>query len=185
MARHLIEGHAIVSVEGAIADAAGRVPDSLRNEADWALFQSRLDASALTVLGRLGHEANPNAMRRRRLVLSRGVEGLVREDDITFRLNPDTIPIGEALARLVPAGGRIAVVGGTGVFDAFLPIGYDTFWLAVATRARVPGGRPVFTGIASVAEAEARLVEMGLVVRARSILDMRDGIELAVFRRDR
>jgi len=49
-----IVGFAIVSADDRIADAGGAMPDALRNEADWQRFQAELDASALTVLGRLG-----------------------------------------------------------------------------------------------------------------------------------
>ena len=156
-----IEGHALVSVEGAIADTAGDMPNSLRNDADWAWFQSRLDLSQLTVLGRLGHEANPNARQRYRLVLSRKGEGLERVDPLTHRLNPANLPVAEALAILLPEGGHIAVVGGTGIFDAFLEFGYDAFHLAVAGNARVPGGRPVFTGVNSATDAEVQILKSG------------------------
>ena len=36
------------------ADAQGRFPDALKNDADWAYFQAELNRSAVTVLGRLG-----------------------------------------------------------------------------------------------------------------------------------
>ena len=65
----IVEGHAIVSVDGMIAAADGSMPPALRNEADWRIFQAALDAAVLVVLGRLGHERNPNPGRKR-LVLS-------------------------------------------------------------------------------------------------------------------
>ena len=69
------EGHAIVSVDGMIADAEGLMPAALRNDADWRLFQAALDGAALVVLGRLGHARHPNPGRRR-LVVTRAVEAL-------------------------------------------------------------------------------------------------------------
>ena len=76
-----IHGYAIVSDNDCIADASGRTPDVLRNEADWAYFQAELGQSAVTVLGRLGHEANPNPKGRLRMILSSSSTGLERRRD--------------------------------------------------------------------------------------------------------
>ena len=73
-----VHGYAILSDDDCIADASGATPQALRNDADWKYFQRELDRSDLTVLGRLGHEANPNAKSRARLVLSHGARGLER-----------------------------------------------------------------------------------------------------------
>lgn len=183
MTKHIVEGHAIVSAEGAIADADGAMPQALGNEADRAWFQERLNASDLTVLGRLGHAANPNVRRRRRLVFSARGTGLEPIGDLVHRLNPGDMPIGEALSELLPKGGRVAVVGGTGVFDAFLEYGYNEFHLTIAGRARIAGGRPVFSGVSSAAEAEAKLVAAGLCLRERRVLDAANDVVLKIFSR--
>src|ERR687898_312775 len=73
-----IHGYAIVSDNDCIADASGHTPEVLRNEADWAYFQAELNKSAVTVLGRLGHEANANPKGRLRLILSSSSLGLER-----------------------------------------------------------------------------------------------------------
>ena len=58
-------GHAIVTADGRIADAAGHMPPALRNPADQLRFEAALDAAALVVMGRLGHRRHPNRGRRR------------------------------------------------------------------------------------------------------------------------
>ena len=68
-----IEGYAIVSAEGMIADADGVMPDSLKNDADQAMFTAGLDAADVVVHGRHSHEGQPNSPRRRRLVATRSV----------------------------------------------------------------------------------------------------------------
>jgi hypothetical protein len=71
-----VHGYAIVSEDDRIADADGVTPASLRNDADWSYFQSELDRAAVTVLGRAGHELNPNRRNRLRIVLSTSVRDL-------------------------------------------------------------------------------------------------------------
>ena len=49
---HRLIGHAIVSDDDRIADAAGSFPDALRNRSDWTHFQAQLDRADLVLLGR-------------------------------------------------------------------------------------------------------------------------------------
>ena len=42
---------------------------------------------------------------------------------------------------------RVAVLGGTEVFDMFLDIGYDVFHLSRAGKVKLPGGVPVFSQV--------------------------------------
>jgi dihydrofolate reductase len=137
-------GHAIVSADGMIADAAGAIPEPLRNEADWQAFQAALDAAELIVLGRHGHERHPNPGRRR-LVLTRAVSTLTPDggDPLALLWNPVATPFGHVLAALEIADGVIAVTGGTGVFEHFLPL-YDCFVLSEVHRFVLPGGIPCF-----------------------------------------
>jgi len=181
--RHPIEGHAIVSAEGAIADAHGAKPACLMNPADWRYFQRRLDQSVLVVLGRASHEATPNPHGRRRLVLTRRVPTLKRQGRRTWLWNPAGRAVAEVLAELAPEGGRIAVVGGRGVYELFLALGYGAFHLSVATRCRVPGGVPVFEGVTGAEAAARRLNAAGLTPGARLLLDAAAGVSLQVFRR--
>ena len=141
-----IHGYAIVSDNDCIADAKrGRTPDVLRNDADWAYFQAELNKSAVTVLGRLGHEANPNPKRPPAddpvLVLSRARASrgrLVVEPRGSCRGTRPSAPCcRRAGASLCPAG------GGSSTSSS---IGYDAFHLTRAEGTLVPNGVTVFSG---------------------------------------
>ena len=178
----MIEGHAIVSDDDRIADAEGRMPQSLRNDADWRHFQAQLDASQAVVLGRLGHETTPNAKSRLRVVVSGSVDGLVRRAD-GWWWNPAAVPILEMLRNVVPAGGRIAVPGGKRVFDLFLGFGYHAFHLTRAHGVRLPGGTALFSAVDAGKSAEACLRENGLVAGAERVLDPSGPVVLTVWSR--
>lgn len=134
-------GHAIVSADGMIADAQGAMPEALRNDADWRVFQAALDRAALVVLGRLGHErhANPG---RRRLVLTRSVAAPLPDarDPLALLWNPAATSLQQVLETLEIAQGTIAV---TGVFAPFLGL-YHRFDLTEAHGFVLPGGTPCF-----------------------------------------
>jgi hypothetical protein len=142
----VIEGHAIVSADGMIASADGSTPQALRNDADWRIFQEALDQAALVVLGRLGHLRHPNPGRRR-LVFTRSVEGLQNDasDPLATFWNPGNAAPSELFDGLGISEGVIAVTGGTGVFDYFLPH-YDRFALAEVHGFVLPGGTHCFIG---------------------------------------
>lgn len=177
-----IHGYAIVSDDDRIADADGRMPNSLRNDADWAYFQAELDKAALVVLGRLGHEVNPNTKQRRRLILSTLGSGLEQKPD-GWWWNPDRMSWAEAVGAVLPSGGRIAVPGGRRVFDLFLKTGYDTFHLARAHGVRVPGGVPLFSTCDEGAVAETILAREGLEESGRRVLDPTVPVTLSLWRR--
>lgn len=159
----IVEGHAIVSVDGMIAAADGSMPPALRNEADWRIFQAALDAAALVVLGRLGHERHPNPGRKR-LVLTRSVATLERDpaDALTQFWNPAGLDIGEVLTELGISDGTIAITGGTGTFDLFLPL-FDRFVLAEVRELTLPDG------IACFSKGHPRLVLPGAGLEARDM----------------
>lgn len=138
------EGHAIVSEDGMIADAGGTMPETLRSEADWRYFQAALDRAALVVLGRKGHALHPNPGRRR-LVLTTSVGALAsdRADKLATLWNPAGMPIETVLDELGITEGIVAVTGGTGTFDIFLPL-YSRFVLAEVRGLALPGGIPCF-----------------------------------------
>jgi hypothetical protein len=142
----VIEGHAIVSADGMIADASGTMPAELHNDADWRIFQAALDQAALVVLGRLGHHRHPNPGRRR-LVFTRGVAGLQPDpnDPLATYCNPGNALPSQLLGQLGIGEGAVAVTGGTGVFDYFLQH-YDRFALAEVHGFVLPGGTPCFIG---------------------------------------
>ena len=176
-----IHGHAIVSADDRIAGPDGLTPRALRNDADWRRFQQALDAAAVTVLGRLGHEANPNAKGRNRLVLSSAARGVARRADAWW-WNPADASLEEALQRAAPGGGIVAVPGGRQVFDLFLAAGYDEFHLARAESVRVPDGIPIFSAIAAGHPAAAVLAARGLVAEAPEVLDRAAQVTLTRWR---
>ena len=137
-----IEGHAIVSVDGMIADAAGEYPAALKNEADWAQYQRALDQATVVVTGRRGHERFPNPGRNR-LVLTHSVAriGPDPNDKRATYWNPAGLPLQAALAELGVSDGIVAI---TGVFDLFVA-DYDRFVLSESHRLLIPDGTPCFT----------------------------------------
>lgn len=137
------EGHAIVTADGMIADAAGGMPKALHNAEDWRRFQAALDASVLVVLGRLGHQRHPNPGRPR-LVLTAGIAASAPAGPNATLFNPAGASLATALAHLRIAAGTVAVTGGTRVFDAFLPL-LDAFALAEVNDLVLPDGRPCFS----------------------------------------
>jgi hypothetical protein len=177
-----IHGYAIASDDDRIADEQGKMPEVLRNDADWAYFQSELDKSALTVLGRLGHEANPNPRGRRRMIVSSSSAGLERRED-GWWWNPRALSWHDVIRQVLPEGGRVAVPGGRRVFDLFLDIGYDAFHLARAEGIRIPKGVALFSPCDQGRSAETLLSEKGLLPEPRRILDPAGPVSLTVWRR--
>ena len=118
-----IEGLAIVSADGMIADAAGVQPDALKLEADQRFFHEHLRAADVLVHGRNSGEGARRGARRRRIVLTRRVDGVARdpENALAVLWNPAGSPFEAACALLGIRGGRAAVIGGTEVFGLFLP----------------------------------------------------------------
>ncbi len=159
----VFEGHAIVSEDGMIADAQGTMPDALRDDEDWRRFQASLDRAAVVVLGRLGHERHPNPGRRR-LVLTRSVPALSDDpnDNLAVFWNPAGVDIAEVLVSMGVATGTVAITGGTGAFDLFLPM-YTRFILSEVRGLMLPGGTPCFT------KDHPRLVLPGAGLAARDM----------------
>jgi len=151
------------------------MPASLKNDADWAFFQSGLDAADVCVLGRVNHEASPNPKRRRRLVLTRSVTSIQRDGDIVF-WNPARNSMENALAQFDVEVSHLAVVGGQAVFDFFLaaPYRYTRFHLSRIAGVLVPGGRVVFAGMEYDSEESAK---EGAKVSAEDILK-KNGFEV-------
>src|ERR1051326_7715880 len=74
-----IEGYAIVSEDGMLADDAGVMPDSLKFEADRKFFERGLDWVDVVVHGRHSHEQQPRSNLRRRLVVTRQVPAIAAD----------------------------------------------------------------------------------------------------------
>jgi hypothetical protein len=177
-----IHGYAIVSEDDRITDGSGATPEVLRNQADWAYFQRELDRADLVVLGRIGHEANPNTKGRPRLVVSSSSSGLEQRNDAWW-WNPDRSDWDEATARILPGGGRVAVPGGRRVFDLFLRIGYAAFHLSRAEGVAIGSGTSLFSVCDRGASACAALFESGLEAGPRQILDAVPPVSLTVWMR--
>jgi hypothetical protein len=174
-----IHGYALVSSNDRIADASGAMPDALRNDADWAYFQAELDLAEWVALGRLSHEAAPNARRRRRLIVSRSARGLEERAD-GWWWRPQAVAFAEVVEKLMPQGGRLATPGGQGVFELFLALGYTAFHLARAEGVTLPGGRGIF---ADVESADATLRRAGLAPGPTRWLDEPALVSLTVYAR--
>ena len=167
-----IEGFAIVSSDGMLADRTGHMPDALKVEADQRFFAASLDRVDAVVHGRHSHEGQPNSARRRRLILTRKVSAIEPdpENPMARLWNPAGASFSAACAALGIARGTVAIIGGTGVFGLFLDIGYDAFHLSRANKVRLPGGRPVFPQIPAQTP-EHVLASHGLNPGERRVLD--------------
>src|ERR1700704_6196093 len=120
-----IEGYAIVSADGMLADANRQIPDSLKVEADQKFFHGALDRAAVVVHGRHSHEGGPNAARRHRLIVTSKVAALSPDPTRPNALlwNPKGAPLEAAWARLGGPAGALVVIGGPDVYGLFLEIG--------------------------------------------------------------
>jgi hypothetical protein len=175
-----VHGYAIVSRDDRIADAAGVLPQSLRNEADWAYFQAELDRADWVVLGRASHAAAPNVRGRRRIVVSSRAAGLdARADAVWWR--PEAVGFAEMAARLLPNGGRLAAPGGQGVFELFLRLGYTAFHLARAEAVTLPQGLGIFAGTQAGEPADPALRRAGLMPGGKRWLDEAALVSLQVY----
>ena len=76
-----IEGYVIVSADGMLADARNVMPDELKFEGDKAFFTAALHRADLILHGRNSYEDQPSSPRRRRIFLTRTVEGIAPDPD--------------------------------------------------------------------------------------------------------
>jgi dihydrofolate reductase len=181
---HPIEGFAIVSADGMIADANGAMPDCMRNDADQHFLQAAMDRAAAIVHGRRSHEGGPRAAKRKRVVVTRQVPAIAADPSQPNALlwNPAGASLEQAVDALGVGTGSIAVIGGTDVFSLFLPL-YDVFHLSRATRAKIPGGQPLFSAMSPTATVEDVLMRDGLLPSLPSDIDAAAGITLTNFQR--
>jgi dihydrofolate reductase len=181
---HLVEGYAIVSADGMIADGNGVMPQTIRNDADQRFLQSGLDRAAVVVHGRHSYEGGPRAARRKRLILTRATPSIAPDPSHSNALlwNPAGATPEEAFAKLGVGEGPIAVIGGTEVFGLYLPL-YDTFHLTRAANAKIPGGRPLFPQVGPHATPEDVLANHGLRPTPRRDIDANAGITLTTWQR--
>ena len=177
-----IEGYAIVSADGMLADATGEMPPSLKIEADQRFFHGSPDRVDAVVHGRHSHEGGPNAPRRRRLIVTRRVPGVAPHPDNAKAVlwNPAGASFDEAWRALGLPEGILAVIGGTEIFGMFLDIGYDVFHLTRADHVRLPGGRPVFPQVPAMAPEDV-LLRYGLQPGPARLLDAEKNVKLVTW----
>lgn len=179
-----VEGFVIVSSDGMIADASGKMPESICNSADQELFQAGLDRAAVVVHGRHSHEGGPRAAQRKRIMLTRRIAALAPDPSHphSYLWNPAGASLEKAIEAVGAGDGFIAAIGGTEVFSMFLPL-YDAFHLSRAARATIPGGRPVFDEVGPNATPEEVLARHGLKAGPRRELDPEAGVSVTTWER--
>ena len=178
-----IEGYAIVSDDGMLANAAAIMPDSLKFEADQRSFESGLDGVDVVVHGRHSHERQPRSYLRRRLIVTRQVPAIARDPSNEKALfwNPAGASFEQALALLGALDGNVGVIGGTDVFGMFLDR-YDVFHLSRAPDVRLPDGRPIFPEVPARTPEEV-LASHGLDRGQRRVLDPAKGLAIVSWQR--
>ena len=177
------EGYAIVSADGMIADADGRMPLALQNPADQRFLSEALDRAAVLVHGRHSYEGHRNSPRRRRVVLTRRAMAIAADPEAPHSVlwNPAGAPFSAACEALGIAGGTAAILGGPGVYALFLELGYERFLLSRAAGLSLPGGLPIFgRGRLPVDKA---LAAAGLTPGPARWLDREAGVSLTAWRR--
>jgi dihydrofolate reductase len=138
MREYFIEGHALTSSDGFIADERGEMFPFLHHPLDWEAFQKRLNEAAIVVLGRKGHEKHPQKGRKRLILTSQVHEP--RQEGLNLFWNPVFKSFDSLHLK-----GLIAVTGGQSVFDLFLKIGYDKFILNRLPHLNLHKGLPLFS----------------------------------------
>ena len=178
-----IEGYAIVSEDGMLANAARIMPDSLKFEADQHFFERGLDGVDVVVHGRHSHEGQPRSYLRRRLILTRQVPAIAAHpsNEKAFFWNPAGASFEQALAAIGTPDGSVGIIGGPEVFGMFLDR-YDVFHLSRAPDVRLPGGRPVFPDVPRRTPEEV-LASHGLDRGQRQVLDPAKGLAMVSWQR--
>jgi len=178
-----IEGYAIVSEDGMLADANSVMPDSIKFEADARFFEAGLDGVDVVVHGRHSEEHHRRSPLRRRLVLTTRVAGLALDPTNPKALlwNPAGASLEDAIATLGLRNPKLGVIGGTDVFGVFLDR-FDVFHLTRAAGVRLPGGRPVFPEVPRHTPEQV-LNAHGLRPEAPRLLDPVKGVTLVSWQR--
>lgn len=183
MAIPRIIGFAIVSEDGMIADAQGVMPPELIIEADQRFFESGLDKATAVVHGRHSQEQHPSSASRFRLIVTRSVPALAVDpaNELAMLWNPAGADFEEAWRALGITGGDLVVIGGTRIFEMFLPR-YDSFNLSRVSHVRLPRGRPLFSQIPAQSP-EMVLERYGLKPGPKRILDAAAGVAVVTWER--
>jgi dihydrofolate reductase len=179
-----IEGYAIVSADGMLANAQGVMPPELVFEADQQFFHRALERAAAMVHGRHSHERYPPTENTPRLIATRSIPELAGDPGNKNALlwNPAGASVEQAWNALDADSGTLAVIGGTDVFGLFLPY-YDAFYLSRAPSLLLPGGRPVFPQVPAQSPEQV-LAAHGLRATGQRVLDDVAGITLQTWEPD-
>jgi hypothetical protein len=178
-----IEGYVIVSADGMLANAGHVMPDELKFEGDKVFFTAALDRADLVVHGRHSGEDQPNSPKRKRLILTRRVATLAPDPDNSRAVlwNPAGASFDEAAGFAGLREGNVAIIGGPVVFDMFMDR-YDTFWLSLAARVRIPGGEGCFPGVPE--RTPAQILSLGgLKPGETQMLDAAHDVSVTPWRR--
>jgi hypothetical protein len=178
-----IEGYAIVSEDGMLANADGVMPETLKFDADQRYFADGLDKVEAVIHGRHSHEQQPHSPLRHRITVTGGVEKITPDPKNAKGIlwNPAINTFEEAWTALGLAHGSLGVVGGTSVFGMFLDR-YDAFHLTRAPNLRLPGGRAVFPEVPKLTPEDV-MTQHGLRAGAREVLDAANDLSVTVWRR--
>lgn len=178
-----IEGYAVVSVDGMLADAHGVMPDALICAPDQRFFADGLDGVDVVVHGRHSHEQQPHSSSRRRLILTRHIADVAPHpsNGNARYWNPAGAALEDAMADVGAPGGSVGVIGGTDVFEIFLDR-YDIFYLSRLPEIRLPGGRPIFPEVPARAPEDV-LARHGLDLGYQELFDPATGLVIVGWRR--
>jgi hypothetical protein len=178
-----IEGFAIVSEDGMLADAAGVMPATLQAPADQRFFEAGLDRADVLVHGRHSHEQQRHSAQRRRLIATHTVQALAPDpvNDRALLWNPAGASLDAGIEALGLRDAVVAVIGAAEVFGLFLNR-YDVFYLTRGPRIQLPGGRPVFPGVPE-RTPEDLLAQHGMHCAERQVLDPATNLAVAHWRR--
>jgi dihydrofolate reductase len=178
-----IEGYVIVSADGMLADSDHIMPDSLKFEGDKQFFTAALDRADLIVHGRHSGEDQPNSPKRRRVILTRriGALGPDPENPKAVLWNPAGASFEQAAEFAGVRAGTVAIIGGPDVFGMFMDR-YDTFWLSLAPRVKLPGGEGCFPGVPE-RTPEQILASHGLKAGKQQMLDPAEQVSVTPWQR--
>ena len=183
MAAYRIEGYVIVSSDGMLANAQHVMPDELKFEGDKHFFTAALDRADLIVHGRHSGEDQPNSPQRRRLIVTSQVSALAPDpsNPNATLWNPSGAPFEAAAEAAGVQSGMVAIIGGPAVFGMFMDR-YDTFWLSLAARVKIPGGEGCFPGMPQQSPQQI-LSAHGLTAGEPQILDATHDVSVTPWRR--
>ena len=176
------EGYVIVSGNGMLADASGVMPDSLKFPGDQQFFNEALDRTSLIVHGRNSFEDQPNSPQRKRIVLTRQIDGIARDPTNAKATlwNPLGATFEQACAHADVARGTIAIIGGPIVFGMFMDR-FDTFWLSEAPDVIVPNGQGCFPNVPAQSPQDV-LASHGLKSAETRVLDAAHQVTVTAWR---